>query len=867
MLRRSSSRRALAALFAGSLVVGAAPSGLAADAGALDVNFGNKGKLTLSRSITSEEPRVIARQSNGKIVVAGNGWDDGTGGSGFIARFKAGGAVDKSFGDGGVIKFPEVDGFTALAVDEEDRIVAAGIVPGNTGGTDWDIFITRYGAEGDLDTAFGDEGVKRINFDNDADYARELQIRKSDKKIIVGVQSQGTSSSVDYALLQLTDEGEPDPAFGGGDGKVKVQFPIPGDPGGSVRVDRLQGIALDGNKIVAAGSSAHSDFGADEFLIARFTESGDLDSQFGEGDGWTLHSVSQNGDDIAVDVDVTPDHRPIIGGRVTSDQGHSDSDIALLKFTEAGLPDTSFGGGDGVVVTKTPVKKAGWTMNEEVTDLVLDGQKPIVSGNINGYGTKGEGSSFEFFVMRYGASGGPMAAFGKNGLVRRSGKAAGTEHLLLVPGSPAKLVAAGGLWDGYQSDIGLTRFKLAEGTLDRTFGRGGVAIAGFGKLRVIGVALLPLAKGKSLLVAKSSIPGDEASAVLWMTRLTAGGRVDRTFGTQGWTGEEDVDFDYEFDDVADAVKLPDGKIMVLGSTSGDLALVRMKANGRRDESFADFGGMRHYFESGQFAPSDLDLVGNRFYVSGSVHGEEFTPRMAAAKLKLNGAVDNSWTGVGGEPPGRWVADYSGDPSYASSLVAQGEKVIVAGSTHPGLTGSDAQLVRITATGQTDESFANEAGNAPPTRGQPGRNNEAWYSVELVDGRIYVAGVTGETTTESTMSVGAYKSNGKPDTTFSGDGFLEVGFAGNSEAESLVFEGSKPILVGGADGNLAVARLTTGGKLDKTFSDDGKLTTDFGGIDRGVGGLVRGFKLTVFGRSEKGDARRAILARYRLTATR
>jgi uncharacterized delta-60 repeat protein len=114
------------ALLAGFL---AAPICAHAAAGDLDESFDGDGRV-LTDFGGEEYGYAVARQSNGRIVVAGV-HGDGSGTSGFaLARYRRDGQLDTSFGGDGRVITPitRVTTAHAVVIQPDDRIVVGGYV-------------------------------------------------------------------------------------------------------------------------------------------------------------------------------------------------------------------------------------------------------------------------------------------------------------------------------------------------------------------------------------------------------------------------------------------------------------------------------------------------------------------------------------------------------------------------------------------------------------------------------------------------------------------------------------------------------------------------------------------------------------------
>ena len=106
--------------------------------------------------------------------------------------------------------------------------------------------------------------------------------------------------------------------------------------------------------------------------------------------------------------------------------------------------------------------------------------------------------------------------------------------------------------------------------------------------------------------------------------------------------------------------------------------------------------------------------------------------------------------------------------------------------------------------------------------------ELGYAVAVQsDGKIIVVGEANNASAD--FAVARYNSDGALDTTFSGDGKLtvDVSAGGVDRAYGVAVQSDgKIVVVGNANGNFGIIRLTSSGSLDTSFSGDGMTTVDF-----------------------------------------
>jgi len=213
-MRRPFARPARALLAAASVLalVGVVVPAAYAAAGDLDPTFGGDGTVTTS-FVGYDGISAVAVQADGKIVVAGY-----TGGNDFgVARLLGNGNLDTSFdGDGKVtIDFGGYDGANAVAIQSDDKIVVAGY----TSGPSDDFAVARLLTNGALDTTFDGDGKATVDFGG-YDGASAVAVQ-SDGKIVAAGYTAGPAD--DGAVARLLTTGTLDPTFSS-DGKATVDF-------------------------------------------------------------------------------------------------------------------------------------------------------------------------------------------------------------------------------------------------------------------------------------------------------------------------------------------------------------------------------------------------------------------------------------------------------------------------------------------------------------------------------------------------------------------------------------------------------------------------------------------------------------------
>ena len=323
--------------------------------GSPDHTFGSEG-IVVDSTVGYAEILDMTLQSDGRIVVAGN-----AGNQFVVARYNTDGTLDDggpddstpgdSFGTDGTshvdFGFRGQDLPLGMKVDSNDGIWVAGDISGAQG---WDFCLLHFDSQGQLDTNFNyPDGYVSTDLGGD-DVAHDVVVQPDGKILVVGeatttqweafglvrYQSDGTlddtfdtdgkvltefgtatsvalqddgkivvagSAGGDLALARYTSNGALDVGFGGGDGKVTVDF------GGT---DSFWSVSIqEDGKIVVGGHTTGSS--TREFALARFGPDGTLDPTFGDGGKLTVDFYGN--EDFSYDIAIQPDGRIVAVGR------------------------------------------------------------------------------------------------------------------------------------------------------------------------------------------------------------------------------------------------------------------------------------------------------------------------------------------------------------------------------------------------------------------------------------------------------------------------------------------------------------------------------------------------------------------------
>ncbi len=811
-------------------IAGFFPATINAQPGSLDLSFGKGGKVITSIGSTWDEGNAVAIQTDGKIVTAGSCTNWGTSDFALI-RCNSNGTLDSTFASGGKVITPVGNhGCNAVAIQNDGKIVVAG--SGSSGGING-FALARYTINGRLDSTFGTAGTSIILVGSYNAIGYSLAIQTDGKLVVSGSSYNGTDN--DFALIRCTSNGTLDNTFGTGG---KVITPI----GNAFEYGYSVAIQIDG-KIVVAGSSNN---GVNhDFALARYNSNGTLDNLFGTGGKLTIPIGSAA--DEGRSVIVQPDGKILVAG---SSINGTTYDFALVRCNGDGTMDNTFGIGGKLT---TPIGSA----DDYARSVMIQ-----TDGKILVAGYSGTVSNYDFALIRYNGDGTVDNTFGIGGkLTTQVGRYDDQGRAAAIQ-SDGKIVVVGSSGSS-NFDCSSVRYSNT-GTLDNTYGTGGKFVTPIGDSNDYGRAVAIQADGK-ILVTGYTNNGPTNSAIA-LIRYNPDGTLDYSFGSGG---KVITDFTLSYDNSLAIAIQTDNKILVGGSSvvvySQDFALVRYNTDGGLDTTFGIKGKVTTPIGPRPDQARSIAIqTDGKILLAGYSTMDSFTSYgdFSLVRYNANGTLDTTF-GVGGKV----ITDIgnSSNDQGSSVLIQTDGKIVVAGSSYSS-SNTNFTLVRYNSDGSLDNTF----GTSGKSITMIGNGSNGASAAIQTDGKIVVAGWA-TTGTGIDFALARYTTNGTLDNTFGTAGKILTDIANSNDyAQSVGIQPDGKIVVAGyyyTSGNFnmefALARYTTNGILDNTFSTGGKITTPLGnGDDYGRSLAIQtDGKILVAGSSFNGSVFNFALVRY------
>jgi uncharacterized delta-60 repeat protein len=234
-------------------------------AGAADTAFGRSGRIVVDLGNTPDSPRNVAVQPDGKVLATGY---TNVGGvvQPVLIRTTAQGQLDSTFGKEGVATakvLPGVAESYTVALQGQNYVLA-GYGRGEDANEKVDLIVYRFLANGTHDTAFGANGVTRVDIAKEDDRARNLAVLPDGRLLAVG-SGKRDPVNVNGMVTMLGKDGAVDTTVGQG-GNIMSDLGGPNDS--------WYGLAMTPDKsavIVAGymGADLSGNAGTDEAVIMK----------------------------------------------------------------------------------------------------------------------------------------------------------------------------------------------------------------------------------------------------------------------------------------------------------------------------------------------------------------------------------------------------------------------------------------------------------------------------------------------------------------------------------------------------------------------------------------------------------------------
>ncbi|MFT5525213.1 MAG: putative delta-60 repeat protein, partial [Pirellulaceae bacterium] len=370
-------------------------------------------------------------------------------------------------------------------------------------------------------------------------------------------------------------------------------------------------------------------------------------------------------------------------------------------------------------------------------------------GKIVVVGEADSATGYDIVVARHHSDGTLDSSFGTGGIVTTAiGANSEFGHAIVIQ-PDGKILVAGNSFNGSAFEIAVARYN-SDGSLDTTFSGDGIVTTPIGPSHTYGFGIALQDDGRIVVVGNSSNGGNSAVVVV---RYLNDGTLDSSFSGDGI---QETTITSGFNRAESVALQSDGLIVVAGTTGlGDFAVLRYLDDGNLDTSFSGDGIQTTSLSAGSDRAYEVRIQSDGKIAVAGVSNTGVTSDIGIARYNADGTLDTSFSG-----DGLATTDFTGTKDSGSALLIQTDgKLIVAGETQ-GAGGRDFAAVRYNADGTLDTSFD-------------------------VDGRV-------------TASLST---------------FGDFALAAALQADERL------ILVGGALGasdNFAVARFNTDGSLDKSY---------------------------------------------------
>lgn len=401
---------------------------------------------------------------------------------GHVATAQTVGALDPTFNTTGVVvnNLGPLELYQDVKVQADGKIVAVGTLYDATYAAD--IIVARLNEDGSYDNSFGTNGIFNYGLNYETG-SYECAIKSDGKILVAGYTTDNGGGGTAMLLLQLNADGTLDNSFGNGGVTYHDIGP---------REDMAYGLAVQADgKIVLCGSTVDTttiDYNNVPVLV-RFNADGSHDAAFGTNGKATVPVTYAENEFAAVRIQ--PDGKIVAAGHIAN--GLLWYSALIARFNSDGTLDNTFG-------TNGVVNKNVNNVDDEFFDLQLTPDNNIV---LTGFSVIQGDLDFRLLVMKYDATGTPVASFGTNGQVVWGTESMNVGDALYLQ-ADGKLLIAGGAGQSPPGNLDWGLWRLnADGSPDNGFGLNGRIMLDFNNQADEALGVVQQSDEKIVVVGKS----------------------------------------------------------------------------------------------------------------------------------------------------------------------------------------------------------------------------------------------------------------------------------------------------------------------------------------------------------------------------
>ncbi len=625
--------------------------------GELDESFGTNGRADITIPNLHYKLFVKAigyqKDGSGKILIAVS-QDIGNNGSYdfVVVRLTPEGEIDSTFnimpktfrGD------TDYQGLGDMVIQDDGKIVLLGSVP-DCGiiFCDSDFGVVRYNPDGTFDKSFAGDGYTQIDLGSNDEVVVNADMTDDGRIVFFGKQYDNVSDSI-FIAGRLMPNGSRDNSFGH-NGFVGHDFHFRTDGNGILFDDNTMAVTnyLEG--------------------VLKLNADGSLDESFGTGG---ILDVSATGLGSTHAILAHPDGGFLVAG--FSNKG-GESHTRMAKYSAAGKLDLQFG-------EKGVAQFPGNEVSNFVVHLTFANDGRILMS----VGTKNNNLNKMLFRIL------PDGQLDTGGWVTNNITPLDDNINDMVIQPNGKIVAIGNILD---TGMGLARYN-PDGSFDTDFGFGRGYLTN-GNPRNYGLATAVDSAGR-IIAVRGIVDTDDGinfkvpryqpngSLSLWPSGRPINGMIGN------WGGVTDFATEIEM--------YPDESFIVVGNSDGTVALTRYTAAGAVDTTFGSGGTAKPPIAAGNALASGTTIQSDgKIIVTGSVAKKLFIMR-----LNSNGTYDPTFNGNGLvvlDVPN------STNERFNDVVVLPDGKIIAVGSVTKG-GNSELLAMRFNSNGSPDNTFFDDA---------------------------------------------------------------------------------------------------------------------------------------------------------------